>query len=308
MKPDRTLPSYPGLTLYASNHPPLERKLAMKLAPKKTTTEVLDPVETPASGATEPASVGSPDPIEPADTEDSAGMIPSRIATTTRKTALFTAAATLFAAALATGYTLGNRSADPSTASALVASEPQALAPAASAPELVALALDEAESYRAVNSTFVGFTMPGLVTASSSTVILVAASLDGVCAYSKIVDAVRFEVGTDATGETCMPATLESAQKMLDDLESSAGLSATAALGASITAAAEAAVLYASMSFDATGRPSLYGLTNLQVPGTKVLSVARDGQSARVQVETDGLCSIVKVAATANITPPNEPC
>lgn len=271
----------------------------MKFAPKKTTTEP-DSTSSPATD--------TPPPETSADASTTAATESSTTGPAIRRTQVAFAAAAVIAASAVAGFALGNNSSAVQSNDALVANENLALAPAASAPDLVATALDSAESYHSVNSTYVGFTMPGVLVAASQSVFLVASSLDGICAFSKIVDSVRFEVGTDSTGETCTPATMETAQEMLDDLSSATELSATSSLGSSISAAAESAVLYASISFDASGRPSLYGLTDLQVPGTKVLSVARDGQSATVQVLADGLCSVVKVTATPSAAPAHEPC
>lgn len=282
----------------------------MKFAPKKTTSETTTSGTTAeaTSGITDPtvadatASVPETDTTDPVATPSVSGLT----GLLSSRSRVLLAAMAILATGTVTGFTVGKSSPSLQGNKALVANE--ILAPEQSAPELVAAALDAAESYHAVNSTFVGFTMPNVSTASSASVFLAASTLDGVCAFSKIVDGVRFEVGTDTTGETCTPATMEAAQKMLDDLASSTNLSAASALGASISAVAEAAVLYASISFDATGRPSLYGLVDLQVPNTKVLGVARDGQTATVQVEADGLCSVVKVSATPTATPPSEPC
>lgn len=186
--------------------------------------------------------------------------------------------------------------------------ESASLEPAITADALVRNAISTAAEYHSTRGTYIGFTTPSVMVATSASTILFAATIDGVCAFSKVVDGVPYEVGIDATGDTCTGSTMNAAQGVLDDLAASTESSGMVALGASVRAVADAAVLYASLSFDAAGRPSLYGLTNLPVPDSKVVAVSRDGQTATVQVIADGSCAYIEVSATANPAPPVSKC
>jgi len=169
-------------------------------------------------------------------------------------------------------------------------------------------ARDAALVYHGEFATFRGFTSPGVQVASSDTVVLLAVVVDGVCSFTKIVDGVVYDIGNDPTLETCNPSTIESAQAILDEYRVASATAATAEHASIVEAAANAAVLWASLSFDAHGKPSLYGLKDLQVPGTKVLSVAPDGQSANVQVLSNGACLVAVLSARPGMLPQTSGC
>lgn len=276
----------------------------MKFAPKKLK-------EAAAKAAEEPkldSPTESTAPVEPTD-ESTDSPAPTE---TGEKTYSFsprrlgilaaTSCATL-AATFAAGYQM--RSPSESTFGAPAGS---VSAQGVSSIETVSSALDAARAYAEVNGTFVGFTHPGTKTASSSTVLLVSSVVEGVCAFSKIIDGTVYEVGLDETLETCNPATLEAAQKMLDEYEVANTTASASEFSSVLVSVADAAVRWAAMSFDAFNRPSLYGLQDLQIPGTKVLSVADDGQSAKVQVLSNGRCAVAVVSAQPGPTPATLPC
>lgn len=174
--------------------------------------------------------------------------------------------------------------------------------------ELVKESLSGAKNYRAANGTYVGFTIDGVKIAASDSVILIAASDASSCYFSKIADEVVYEVGSDPTLETCSDAVIASAQEMLNNVASANAQASAVATSAAVSAAAEAAVLYASMSFDASGRPSLYGLTDVVVPNSKVISIAKDGQRAKVQIFVEGRCVSFNVTATPSGAPKFSEC
>lgn len=169
-------------------------------------------------------------------------------------------------------------------------------------------ARDAALAYHGEFGTFRGFTSLGVLVASSDTVLLLAAVVDGVCSFTKIVDGVVYETSTDTTLETCSPATLDASQAILDEYRVSAAQAATSEQAAQVEAAAYAAVFWASLSFDAYGNPSLHGLQDLQVPGTKVLSVSPDGQSVSTQVLTNGSCLVAVLSARPGVLPKISGC
>lgn len=234
-------------------------------------------------------------------------MVPAR-ASSSRRPALIAVAALV--ASFTGGFALSNATSadEPSMTGSQVGEEGTAITPAVSADALVLNALASAAEYHSTRGTYVGFTTPSVMVATSDSAVLLASSVEGMCAYSKIVDGVQYEVGTDPSGGTCTASTMQAAQDVLDDLSASTESSGMVALGASVRAVADAAVLYASLSFDASGRPSLYGLKQLPVPDSKVIAVSRDGQTATVQVIADGSCAYVQVSATATPAPPVSKC
>jgi hypothetical protein len=265
----------------------------VKLAPKKKPTET--------------ASTTRPDPAHAADSvaesptgETSVAVPPTSSKHRRTKVYVFAAVALSFAAGAAFRSVPGNLG--------VISSPNVPGTSAASSSASVNAARDAALVYHGEFATFRGFTSPGVQVASSDTVLLLAAVVDGVCSFTKIVDGVVYETGNDPTLETCSPATLESAQAILDEYRVTASQAATAEHASIVEAAANAAVLWASLSFDAYGKPSLYGLQDLQVPGTKVLSVASDGQSANVQVLSNGACLVAVLSARPGVMPQTSGC
>jgi hypothetical protein len=280
----------------------------MKFAPKKkhatvggtASTASTSDIKDHSTSSADPA--GAADPVAEAKTEE----IPVVIPVSSSKRPLRTKAYALAAVVLSFGAGVAFRSGTGDFGVAASANAPGVLA--ASSTDAVDAARDAALVYHGEFATFRGFTSPGVQVASSDTVLLLAAVVDGVCSFTKIVDGVVYETGNDPTLETCNPATLESAQAMLDEYRVAAAQAATAEHGSIVEAAANAAVLWASLSFDAYGKPSLYGLQDLQVPGTKVLSVASDGQSANVQVLSNGACLVAVLSARPGVLPQTSGC
>lgn len=268
----------------------------MKLAPKRAdadTAEATASESTPATEATAPETATTEHPSAP--------FARPRFQSTLTVLAAFAAGAFSFGL-------IRDDPAPPPTEPANAALEPVTLVPSKSSTQLVELALSAAVEYHATYKTYTGFTAPEVLTASSDDVILLAAAVDGTCAFSKVVDGVAYQIGSDPSGETCAPATLAAAQEVLDANSTVVAQETAVALAASVKAVSQAATLWASLSYDVNGRPSLYGLSDLQVPGSKVLAVASDGQTATVQVIADGSCVLVVVSAQVNPAPPTSKC
>lgn len=274
----------------------------MKFTPKKTHAAKSGTASTPSTPGAKDHGAPSAAPTAEAKTEE----IPVVAPVAPSKRPLRTKAFAFAAVVLSFGAGFAFRS----------ASDDFDVVAAANAPGVLALssgtAVEEARAaalaYHGEFATFRGFTSPGVQVASSDTVLLLAAVVDGVCSFTKIVDGVVYETGNDPTLETCNPATMESAQAMLDEYRVASATAATAEHASIIEAAANAAVLWASLSFDAYGKPSLYGLQDLQVSGTKVLSVASDGQSANVQVLSNGACLVAVLSARPGVLPQTSGC
>lgn len=274
----------------------------MKFAPKKKHAATSGTASTTSTADTTDPVAASADPVAEAKTEEIPVVAPA--APSTRP--LRTKALAFAAVALSFGAGFAFRSVPGDFDVAASANAPGVLA--ASSGTAVEAARDAALAYHGEFATFRGFTSPGVQVASSDTVLLLAAVVDGVCSFTKIVDGVVYETGNDPTLETCNPATMESAQAMLDEYRIAASQASTAEHASIVESAANAAVLWASLSFDAYGKPSLYGLQDLQVPGTKVLSVASDGQSANVQVLSNGACLVAVLSARPGVLPQTSGC
>ena len=275
----------------------------MKFAPKKMKEAAAPAAEDTtvvpsADGAPEGSTGGPSDPVESTEAPTRTLVLSSR--------RLGIIAAVSCATLVAT-FAAGQRMSSPS-GSPFGAPADSMTAPTVSSVELVSSALRSAQVYATKHGTFVGFAYTGTKVASSSTMLLVSSVVDGVCAFSKIVEGTVYEVGLDETLETCNPATIEAAQAMLDEYEAANTTASASEFSAVLISVADAAVRWAAMSFDAFNRPSLYGLQDLQIPGTKVLSVADDGQSAKVQVLSNGKCAVAVVSAQAGSTPATLPC
>lgn len=278
----------------------------MKFAPKKhtDTATTADVAETPTTETVEATTSTTPTET----VEDSRPEPVSRVATRPRvmRTMLLLAAFTAGAGSTFVATRSTTSAAPPAAAGADL--ETPSLTPSASAPDIVAASLDAALAYRSEYGTFVGFTRPDVRVATATNVVLLASEVNSICAFSKIIDGVVYEVATDPTRETCAQATIDAAQQVLDANTSTAAKETAVALAGSINAVAQAATLWASMSYDASGRPSLLGLRDLQVPGSKVIAVSPNGQTATVQVIADGSCVLVVVSAQVQTAPPTTPC
>lgn len=271
----------------------------MKFAPKKHESGVSAPVSSPSGTSKE----GSrKDSTATADETDSKSD-PTRPKSTRRYLFVTASAVALFGSGFAfRGWF------QPTSVSRAASSDVAVGLPFTSASDTVSLAASSALEFFEQNGTFRGFSPAGVQVASSDSVLLLATTLGGECAFTKIVDGTVFEVGSDPTLETCSPETLATAQDILDEYRVASDQAATAEHASVVEAAANAAVLWASMSFDAYGRPSLYGLQDLQIPGTKVLAVSKDGQSANVQVLSNGSCLVAVVSATPGTHPATRSC
>lgn len=271
----------------------------MKFAPKKHESGVSTPASAPSGTSKEDA---GKDATATAGEMDSKS-VPAHPKSTHRYLLMAASAVALFGS----GFALRGWY-QPVSVSRAASSDVAVGSPTASASDTVSLAASSALEFFEQNGTFRGFSPAGVKVASSDTVLLLAATLGGECAFTKIVDGTVFEVGSDPTLETCSPETIATAQGMLDEYRVAADQAATAEHASVVEAAANAAVLWASMSFDAYGRPSLYGLQDLQIPGTKVLAVSKDGQSANVQVLSNGSCLVAVVSATPGAHPVTRSC
>jgi hypothetical protein len=277
----------------------------MKFAPKRRSPELDAPEGDEVSDLTaSPADVSAP--------EEGSSSTDTRIESTrsgTTRLRRFTPALVLVSAFAAGAVTMhiADRNGVLASDVALAKGEVTTIQPTSSL-GVISDAQAAAVSFRTRYGTFVGFTAPGLLTASNESTILLASAVDGTCVFTKIVETTLFEIASDPTGETCTEAMLASAQKVLESQDVTKVQESAVALASAVSAVSQAATLWASMSYDAAGRPSLLGLTTLPVPGSAVLSVAADGQTAVVQVATDGQCALVKVTALVDPTPRTTPC
>jgi hypothetical protein len=178
---------------------------------------------------------------------------------------------------------------------------------APSATDLVEQALAAAGDFYRTYGTFSGFTYPSTATATAPEIVLVAAAVDDVCAYSKIEQSQVYAVGIDTSGETCSPATMLQAQEVLDSYATAAAAQTGVELGHLASAVQTAGSMYASMNY-VGATPSFLGLESLPVPGSTVVWVAPDGSAADVRVVSGNECAIVRITTTIGQTTAPTPC
>lgn len=276
----------------------------MKFAPKRRSPELDAPTGESVIDITE-SSVDTTAPKE-AHSSDTTIKTPKSTTARTRRVAPVLVLVAAFVAGAATMH-VADRSGAITPSVALATEEVTSIQPVSSL-GVISDAQASAVSFRTRYGTFVGFAAPGLLTASNESTILLASAVDGTCVFTKIVETTLFEIASDPTGETCTEAMLISAQQILESQDVTKVQESAVALASAVSAVSQAATLWASMSYDSIGRPSLRGLTTLPVPGSAVMSISADGQTAVVQVVADGQCALVKVTALVDPTPRTTPC
>lgn len=297
--------------------PPKRKARPVKLTAKRTTTEPSTDDQPPTVQATEPVP-SSPAPAveqtEPSATAEvpvtsESVQSPRSTVQIRRSTLIGSLAAVALLGAAATSVrpqdvnVFGGNTDNAKTVTATAQESPTTR----TAPEIVAQALEAASVHFENYQTFVGFSYPNTLTATAPNVFLVSAAIDGTCAFSKIEEAQVYTVGLDVSGETCMPATMQQAQVVLNQYATATAAQTGVGLGHLVSAVETAAAMYASMNY-VNASPSLLGLTSLEVPNSQVVWVAPDGTAADVRINADGACRIVHVFTTVSATTSTSEC
>lgn len=269
--------------------------LAPAPAPATPAPEAAAPVAATAGPApTEAPEPATPPVTPPAPVVDRSGNVYAR-----RR------AIALGAVVLAIGFLFwSNRPSAMSSSSAeqagLLAGRDSANATAEGPDGRISAGLGEASTFRTANGTYSGYVtrIPQLRSvAGGDTVVFVTVDGDGSCWMGGVVNGVPTPILPEETGAACTDAQLTQLQAHLDGLDADranadaeTAKADLAADGGLIAQARDAGRRYAEMNY-VDGRPSLRGLTSLELDGVTVVEVSSDGLAALVQARSGDACT-----------------